>query len=113
MLHHLRGLLPVWPIDALPRKGSVIVEIYTSLAAMEAGRSASRAKMRSYEDLNEALAALGSAPVKGNGPIDDHSSDALLSAAWLRKVAGEKHRWQPEAMTPQIARTEGWTFGAL
>ncbi|MDG5749922.1 hypothetical protein P8R33_02250 [Qipengyuania sp. XHP0211] len=113
MLHHLRGLLPVWPIDPLPRKGSVIVEIYTSLAAMEAGRSASRAKMRSHEDLNEALAALGSTPVSGKGPIDDHSSDALLSAAWLRKVAGERRRWQPTAMTPQIARTEGWTFGAF
>ena len=113
MLNRLRGHLPVWPIDPLPSTGSVIVEIYTSLAAMEAGRSASRAKMRSYEALTDALAAFGSLPVKGEGPIDDHSSDALLAAAWLRTVAADPRRWHPAALTPAIARTEGWTFGAF
>ncbi|MCH2488409.1 MAG: hypothetical protein MK010_11830 [Erythrobacter sp.] len=113
MLHRLRGILPVWPIDPLPDNGSVAVEIYTSLAALEAGRSVSRAKMRSFAELNEALAALGSPPVSGEGAIDDHSSDALLSAAWLRLVADEAGRWHPPALTPLVARTEGWTFGAL
>ena len=69
--------------------------------------------MRSVEELNAALAALGSPPVAGSGAIDDHSSDALLTAAWLRKVAHEPRRWSPAGLTPQIARTEGWTFGAL
>ena len=32
------------------------------------------------------LDALGSPPVQGAGAIDDHSSDALLTAAWLRRV---------------------------
>ena len=113
MLHRLRGALPVWPIDPLPEGGSVVVEIYTSLAALEAGRSAGRAKMRSFAELNEALAALGSPPVIGDGAIDDHSSDALLTAAWLRAVADDPRRWSPKRLTPQIARTEGWTFGAL
>lgn len=113
MLNRLRGHLPVWPIDPLPSHGSVIVEIYTSLAAREAGRSAAKAKMRSYEDLNDALQALGSPPIAGMGAIDDHSSDALLTAAWLRAVAGEPGRWSPGGLTPEIARTEGWTFGAL
>ncbi|OBX20481.1 hypothetical protein A9995_01840 [Erythrobacter sp. QSSC1-22B] len=113
MLHRLRGHLPVWPVDALTDAGSVIVEIYTSLAACEAGRSASRAKMRSYEALNEALAALDSPEVDGAGPIDDHATDALLSAAWLRKVADDPRRWKPPLLTPAIARTEGWTFGAV
>ena len=113
MLHRLRGHLPVWPIDSLPNAGSVIVEIYTSLAAIEAGRPASRTKLRTIEGLNEALAHLGSPTVKGRGEIDDHSSDALLTAAWLRKVAGNADRWQPRALTLQIERTEGWTFGAL
>ncbi len=113
MLHRLRDHLPVWPIDPLPGKGSVLVEIYTSLAAREAGRSAAKAKMRSHEELNAALASLGSMPVKGHGPIDDHSSDALLTAAWLRRVADEPGRWAPSALTPDLARTEGWTFGAL
>ncbi|WP_369025742.1 hypothetical protein [Qipengyuania sp. RANM35] len=113
MLHHLRGHLPVWPVDPLPPRGSVVVEIYTSLAAREAGRSAAKAKMRSYEDLNAALAALGSPGVAGEGPIDDHSSDALLTAAWLRAVAHDDARWTPVGLTPEIAATEGWTFGAL
>ena len=113
MLNRLRGHLPVWPIDPLRETGSVLVEIYTSLAAREAGRSSARAKMRSYEDLNEALGVLGSRPVAGSGAIDDHSSDALLAAAWLRAVAGEPDRWAPRGLTADIARTEGWTFGAL
>ncbi len=113
MLHSLRGHLPVWPIDRLPDTGSVIVEIYTSLAALEAGRSASKAKMRDYAALNEALGQLGSPPVDGMGQIDDHATDALLTAAWLRKVADDTERWSPQGLTPQIARTEGWTFGAF
>ena len=113
MLHRLRGRLPVWPVDPLPRTGSVIVEIYTSLAALEAGRAPGKAKMRSYAALNDALAALGSPPVDYAGDVDDHATDALLTSAWLRKVAGEPHRWQPRGLTPSIARTEGWTFGAL
>ena len=113
MLHRLRGHLPVWPIDPLPDSGSVAVEIYTSIAALEAGRSVSRAKMRNFEDLNRALDTLGSPPVAGEGAIDDHSSDALLTAAWLRMVAHDARRWHPAALTPLVARTEGWTFGAL
>lgn len=113
MLHRLRGQLPVWPIDSLPSNGSVVAEIYTSLAALEAGRSASKAKMRSFEALNEALASLGSARVAGTGPIDDHSSDALLTAAWLRKAGNDSARWKPASITRDLARTEGWTFGAI
>ncbi len=113
MLNRLQHEIAVWPIDPLPETGSVIVEIYTSLAALEAGRSASKSKLRSYEELNNALVVLGSPPVDGNGPIDDHSSDALLTAAWLRKVADDPARWKPDGLTPKIAATEGWTFGAF
>ena len=111
VLHALGGAVPVWPIDPLPESGSVVVEIYTTIAAMAAGRSPGRAKMRSYEALNEALAALGSPPVAGTGALDDHATDALLAAAWLRTVAHRPELWTPAKMTPEIARTEGWTFG--
>ena len=113
MLHALRGHLPVWPVDPLPKRGSVVVEIYTTLAAMAAGRAPGRAKMRSYEALNAALGELDSAPVAGEGPIDDHSSDALLTAAWLRSAAADPALWSPQGLTPAIAGTEGWTFGAV
>lgn len=113
MLHHLRGHLPVWPIDPLPPTGSVVVEIYTSLAALDAKRHAGRSKMRTFADLNDALDTLDSPPVAGEGGIDDHSTDALLTAAWLRAVADDPRRWSPAELTPELRRTEGWTFGAL
>lgn len=111
VLHRLAGELPVWPVDTLPAAGSVVVEIYTALAAIAAGRRAGRAKIRTHEELDQALAALGSDPVTGRGAIDDHRSDALLTAAWLRTAAHLPHLWHPAALTPELARTEGWTFG--
>lgn len=113
MLHRLGGKVPVWPVDPLPESGSVVTEIYTSVAARLGGVTGAATKLRSYEALNDALDLLGSPQVKGKGAIDDHSSDALLTAAWLRKVHGQKDLWHPPALTPDIARTEGWTFGAF
>lgn len=112
VLHRLGGALPIWPFDP-PGDGSVIVEIYTSLAALAAGRAKNRAKMRSVEELNLALGLLGAPPVAGAGAIDDHRSDALLTAAWLRTVAGDERLWHPPALTDQLRQTEGWTFGIL
>ncbi|MEM6476281.1 MAG: hypothetical protein AAF687_08960 [Pseudomonadota bacterium] len=118
MLHQLRGHLPVWPMDPIPAKritqgGSMLVEIYTGLASREAANLGARTKLLTYADLNAALAALDCPPVDEVGEVDDHSSDALLTAAWLRKVADEPERWEPRCLTAQIAYTEGWTFGAL
>jgi len=112
LLHRLAGRIPVWPVDPLPHTGSVVCEIYTSLAALEAGRAAGRAKMRDYAALGVALAALGSDPVPGDGAIADHASDALLTAAWLRRAAHRPALWRPEGLA-QVAQTEGWTFGAV
>ena len=113
MLHRLGPRLPVWPVDPLPDESSVITEIYTSMAARLGGVTGTATKIRSHEALNDALDALGSPPVAGTGAIDDHSSDALLTAAWLRRVHTMRDLWHPPALTPDIARTEGWTFGAL
>ena len=112
LLHKLGGTVPVWPVDPLPDAGPVVTEIYTTLAAMEAGRSAARAKMRDAASLNHALTQLDSPPVDWDGPLDDHRADALVTAAWLRRAASRPELWQPAGLTPEIARTEGWTFGA-
>lgn len=112
VLHRLQGRLPVWPVDDLPAEGSVVVEIYTTIAALAGKRSVGTSKMRTFEELNAALDVLGSPPVPGGGPIDDHSADALLTAAWLRTVAHREELWHPRSMTREIAATEGWTFGA-
>ena len=36
LLYRLAGRLPVWPVDPLPAEGSVVVEIYTTIAALAA-----------------------------------------------------------------------------
>lgn len=113
MLHRLGGKVPVWPVDPLPEEGSVVTEIYTSVAARLGGVTGAATKIRTYEALNDALDLLGSPPVKGTGAIDDHSSDALLTAAWLRRVHANRDLWHPPGLTGDVARTEGWTFGAF
>lgn len=112
VLHRLDGRLPVWPFDPLPERGSVVVEIYTAIAALAGGRPAGRSKMKTVAELNRALVELASPGVAGDGPIDDHSADALLTAAWLRGAADRGDLWRPAGMTADIAATEGWTFGA-
>ncbi len=112
LLHRLSGRIAIWPFDRLPTQGSVLVEIYTTIAAIAAGRTAARSKMRSTNELNTALAVLGSEPVPDTGIIDDHSTDALLTAAWLRHVHAEPRLWSAPP-SPKIAATEGWTFGAV
>jgi hypothetical protein len=112
MLHALRGKLPVWPIDTLPQSGSLVVEIYTALAAVEAGRPPGKTKVRDFAALDEALIKLGSAVIGKQGVLDDHSADALITAAWMRRAASNSALWKPPQLTRDIARTEGWTFGA-
>lgn len=113
MLHRLGGKVPVWPVDPLPDSGSVVTEIYTSVAARLGGVTGAATKIRSYEALNDALDLLNTAPVLGVGAIDDHSSDALLTAAWLHHVHSNRDLWYPPSLTEAVACTEGWTFGAL
>ena len=112
LLHHVRRHVPVWPFDPAPRVGSLVVEIYTSIAAKAAGRPKGRTKMRDLAALNDALFALGSAPYQGLPP-DDHGADAIVTAAWLRNVAPRPSLWMPTALDPHIAATEGWTFGVI
>lgn len=113
VLHRLAGRIPVWPFDHWPDEGPLIVEIYTSIAAIAAGRRAGATKIRSHEALDEALQALDGCRYPGTGPIDDHSSDAIVTAAWLRQAATRTELWNPAALreTPSLAATEGWTFG--
>ena len=112
LLHHVRPAVPVWPFDPLPYSGSLVVEIYTSIAARVAGRPKGRSKMRDAAALNDALAAVQSQPHGGPAP-DDHGADAILTAAWLRSAAQRPGLWTPPALTEKIAATEGWTFGII
>jgi hypothetical protein len=111
VLHALSGKIPIWPFDALPARGAVIVEIYTTIAARAAGLRKGLSKIRDAAALDEALYALASASHAPLARYDDHSTDAIISAAWLRLNAARPELWAPPAMTGDIARTEGWTFG--
>jgi len=71
-------------------------------------------KLRSRADLNRALKGLGGPPARLRFEPNDHQTDALVTAAGMRALAiTEPRAFNPEGLTPEIARTEGWTFGVL
>lgn len=111
LLLRLSAHLPIWPFHPLPERGSVVVEIYTSIAALAAGLSKSRTKIRDAQKLDQALAVLGGDPHAPLPAYDDHSTDAILAAAWLRRVHADGRLWRPRGLDADLARTEGWTFG--
>jgi len=111
-LHRLDGKVAIWPMDQLPDRGSAVVEIYTRIYLRRAGMTG--AKLRTRADLNRALKGLGSRPARLRFEPNDHQTDALVTAAGMRALAlAEPRAFDPEGLTPQIARTEGWTFGVL
>lgn len=112
LLHRLKGKIAIWPFDPVPDEGPLLIEIYSAIAAVHAGLPKGRTKLRTVGALDDALAQLGArATGLPAGPIDDHASDAILTTAWLRGAQTEAAFWAPAMLTPEIAQTEGWTFG--
>jgi len=111
-LHQLDGKVAIWPMDPLPDHGSAVVEIYTRIYLRRAGLSG--VKLRSRAELNRALKGLGSPPARLRFEPNDHQTDALVTAAGMRQLAiTEPRAFDPQGLTPEIARSEGWTFGVL
>lgn len=112
LLHRLSGRVPIWPFDSVPAHGPVLVEIYTSIAAMAAGRPRARSKARDAASLVDALAKLDVPTPPLLDRWDDHSTDAIITAAWLRRAAHRPELWNPgPPFSSTLAATEGWTFG--
>jgi hypothetical protein len=112
LMHHLNGKVAIWPMNPLPDQASVVVEIYTRIYLRRAGMTG--VKLRSRTDLNRALKGLGSPPARLRFEPNDHQTDALVTAAGMRQLLmTEPRAFDPEGLTPQIAQTEGWTFGVL
>ena len=110
LLHRLDGKVAIWPMDPLPEHGSAVVEIYTRIYLRRAGLRGT--KLRSRAELNLALKGLGSRPMRLSFEPNDHQTDALVTAAGMRALAiSEPRAFAPEGLTPELARTEGWTFG--
>jgi len=111
-LHCLDGKVAIWPMDRVPEHDSAVVEIYTRIYLRRAGMSG--AKLRSRAALNLALDGLASLPARLRFEPNDHQTDALVTAAGMRQLAlTEPRAFDPEGLTPEIARSEGWTFGVL
>lgn len=110
VLNRLRSNVAIWPFDPLPASGVVVVEIYTSIAARAAGVRKGRSKLRDRPSLDAALANLDCEPHAPLLRYDDHSTDAILTAAWLRHVAHDPALWNPPGLDA-VRQTEGWTFG--
>ena len=112
LLHRLDGKIAIWPMDPLPADGSAVVEIYTRIYLRRAGMTGT--KLRTRTDLNKALAGLGSKPARLRFEPNDHQTDALVTAAGMRALAiSEPRAFDPQGLTPDIAQSEGWTFGVL
>jgi hypothetical protein len=107
VLHRLRGPFAVWPFDAPGER--TVVEIYGRAMLRHAGGRG--LKIRDRAALDAALEALGSAPFEGADTPNDNGTDALVTAAALRRLAPDPRWWAPGGLTPTVARTEGWTFG--
>ncbi len=116
LLHHLDGAVAVWPFDfpaatsPPPGNGSVLVEMYARSFIRLAAGGGRGLKLRTTADLNKALAGFDTDPV-ANANYTDHETDVLISAAGLRHIAPSAAYWFPPQLTPEIAMTEGWTFG--
>ena len=112
LLRRLDGKVAIWPMDPLPDSGSAVVEIYTRIYLRRAGMTG--VKLRTRAALNLALEGLCSPPTRLRFEPNDHQTDAIVTAAGMRQLATTEPRaFDPEGLTPEIARSEGWTFGVL
>jgi hypothetical protein len=100
----------VWPFDPVDRALIVCVELYPRLFMRMAGHG--NAKVRTLDEMNRCFAALGTSLYPENGAtFRDHESDALVAAAGLRFIAGERAVWSPDGLDSLGRRAEGWIFG--
>ncbi len=113
MLHQLNGAIPVWPFDPIPDSGPMIVEIYTTIAALAAGLPRGKSKVRDRNGLETALQTLNTPLPAILSQYDDHSTDALITAAWMKNASTDSRLWHPPKLTDEIAQKEGWTFGVF
>ena len=113
MLNQLSGTSPVriWPYEPIDDGSTVLVEIYAAAFASLGGH---RGKLRGIDTLNAVLKALGSAALiemPATGRAGEHAADAIVTAAGLRMISGERKYWHPPELSSMVRRTEGWIFG--
>jgi hypothetical protein len=114
VLHMLKQRLgrsfAVWPFDPADTARIVCVELYPRLFMRMAGHG--NGKVRTSDQLNRCFAALGTSPHPAKSEtFSDHESDALVAAAGLRFIVGDRAVWLPSGLDSLALRAEGWIFG--
>lgn len=115
MLNKLAGNrhIAVWPYDDCEEVPIVLIEIYAAMFAKLGGH---RGKVRDMVTLNDILRRVNSHPLmqcSHDPAFDDHDTDAIITAAGLRCIAGVRKYWHPTKLSTMVRRTEGWTFGVV
>jgi hypothetical protein len=104
-----RDDVAVWPFERTEGR-STLVEIYPRLFLMRTGWGLR--KVRTWMDLNGCLALLDSDGVDASAPVPtDHDTDALVSAAGLRRLCKNPSVWVPDGLDERAQNQEGWIFG--
>ncbi len=114
VLHRLKQQLgkrfAVWPFEPMDKADIVCVELYPRLFMKMCGQG--NGKIRTAAALNRNLAALDAMPyIDPAETLSDHETDALVAAAGLRFIAGDRAVWSPVGMDSLAIRAEGWIFG--
>jgi hypothetical protein len=110
LMRRLGDVFCVWPFADMAEASVVCVELYPRLFLRAAGHGNS--KVRTRDDLDRCLAALGSKTYGGsNGKLSDHDTDALVASAGLRWITHDPAIWTPSGLDPLARRAEGWILG--
>lgn len=108
-------IICVWPFEThIDTAKIVITEIYPRLFIKAAGFG--QKKIRNGGQLNQALSFFKSGSIRTKLILNDHMTDAIVSSAGLRHLAGSGPSVpdlvvKPEQMTDMIALREGWIWG--
>lgn len=115
LLHKLstQRVARIWPFDSdAGNDASVIVEIFPQVFLSLAG--VNRPVLSKAEQVQSALAfyqATLTEPLRRSFYTEDER-DALVSTAALRHLAQGPSLWRPDGLSPRVALTEGWIYGA-
>lgn len=103
--------IAIWPFDDVAGAPIVLVEIYAAIFSKLGG---GKGKVRDIDALNQTLAGLGSKPYGETLPTGntvDDVTDAIMTSAGLRHIAGRAEYWHPGKLSTKVRHTEGWIFG--